>query len=216
MRARHEQSRAGSFMGDVAKGEDQKAVVNLKMIDEIAADFPCGLEHDIDGARVMAYGASEGRGSELELQRSGFAELCLLPFELLAEAGFRAPPVADVVEAGQYCRRPLEDEADRRDQGPEFTAIDATDGALEIAGRRAGFRVEYSVSIFTGYVLRQIDLVREDLIGKTKQFPKSCIHMLEPAIFLADHGECDRRFVQYGPDSGVRCPEQGSPSAAAR
>src|SRR5262245_38205850 len=85
MRAHHEQSSTGAFVGDIAEGEDQKGVVDLKVVDKIAADFPCGLEHDIDGERVIAYGASEARGSELELQRSGFIELGLLSVELLAE-----------------------------------------------------------------------------------------------------------------------------------
>src|SRR5262245_62063777 len=104
---------------------------------------------------MIADDAAKGRRGKLQLQGARLPELAALALEFLHQAGFRTTPVADVVEARERRRFPLEDETNRGDQRPESGVVSATDLGLEIDRTPIRLCAQNPVAIILGKITIQ-------------------------------------------------------------
>ncbi len=83
VRARHHQRGARALVGDVAE-QHHELVADLEVVDQVAAHFLGGLQHDVDRERLAAERAGERRRRERKLERACLVQLVLLAAQFLA------------------------------------------------------------------------------------------------------------------------------------
>ncbi len=196
MGARHEQRRARALVGDVAEHQHQP-VTDEETVDEIASDLIGRFEHDIDRDVRGPDRHAQRRGHQLELQPARFVEFGLTASQFVPQPRFCAAPVADVMEAHEARRLPLEDVAHRGDQRMERAAVGPAHRGLELDRGCTGPRGQDPREVLGGEMGGEVGLFVGVPIGKAEQAAEPRIGMLEAAVFLPDHRQRNRRPVQH-------------------